>query len=162
MKKAIIVLFIIVLVLLTQVKPSNNIEIPKDSIRYRIIANSNSVEDQAMKMQINKEIEPVISDILNNSLSLEDTRLEIKKAIPTIKNTLDTYNIKYDINFGNNYFPEKEYYGVKYPAGEYESLVITLGQGQGDNWWCVLFPPLCLLEAKENEIAITSESKNEE
>ena len=46
--------------------------------------------------------------------------------------------------------PEKEYEGVTIPSGNYESLVITLGSGLGDNWWCVMFPPLCLLEAKDN------------
>ena len=58
----------------------------------------------------------------------------------------------YSINFGKNYFPEKIYNDVTYPAGEYESLVITLGDGLGENWWCVLFPPLCLLEAEEENI----------
>ena len=62
-------------------------------------------------------------------------------------------NIKenYTINYGSNYFPEKEYKGVKYEEGEYESLVVTLGDGAGENFWCVLFPPLCLLEGEENE-----------
>lgn len=50
-----------------------------------------------------------------------------------------------------NYFPEKEYKGVKYDEGYYESLVITLGEGKGKNWWCVLFPPLCLVEAEESD-----------
>ena len=50
-----------------------------------------------------------------------------------------------------NYFPEKVYKGVKYEEGEYESFVVTLGNGMGKNWWCVLFPPLCLLEAEETE-----------
>ena len=50
-----------------------------------------------------------------------------------------------------NYFPEKEYKGTIYEEGEYESLLITLGSGEGNNWWCVLFPPLCLIEAEESE-----------
>ena len=56
----------------------------------------------------------------------------------------------YKINFGNNYFPDKEFKGVVYKEGEYESLVVTIGKGEGDNWWCVLFPPLCLLEGSDN------------
>ena len=60
-------------------------------------------------------------------------------------------NLEYKINYGMNYFPEKEYKGVTYEEGEYESLVITLGNGLGENFWCVLFPPLCLLEADEEE-----------
>ena len=47
--------------------------------------------------------------------------------------------------------PEKEYKGTTYEEGYYESLVITLGSGEGDNWWCVLFPPLCLLEAEDSD-----------
>ena len=51
-----------------------------------------------------------------------------------------------DVNFGYNYFPPKEYKGIKYDEGYYESLVVTLCEGKGDNWWCVLFPPICALE----------------
>ena len=61
---------------------------------------------------------------------------------------INDYNVKFKINYGENYFPEKNYKGVKYEEGYYESLVVTLGTGYGDNWWCVLFPPLCLMEAK--------------
>ena len=60
-------------------------------------------------------------------------------------------NQTFQINYGMNYFPEKVYKGVKYADGDYQSLVVTLGEGKGDNWWCVLFPPLCLLEAEETE-----------
>ena len=61
------------------------------------------------------------------------------------------YDTTYDINFGLNYFPQKEYKGIKYKEGLYESLLITLGEGKVNNWWCVLFPPICLLEAEETE-----------
>ena len=70
-----------------------------------------------------------------------------------IEETMDENNIQeeYTIDYGNHYFPEKVYKGVKYPEGEYESLVVTLGDGLGENFWCVLFPPLCLLEAEESD-----------
>ena len=57
---------------------------------------------------------------------------------------------KFDISLGKNYFPSKEVYKVVYPEGYYESLVVSLGEAKGDNWWCVLFPPLCLVEAEES------------
>lgn len=63
----------------------------------------------------------------------------------------EKYNLDYKINFGENYFPEKEFNGVTYEEGYYESVLVTLGKGEGDNWWCVLFPPLCLLEAEESD-----------
>ena len=56
---------------------------------------------------------------------------------------------EYTIKYGMNYFPKKEYQGVIYEEGEYESLVVEIGDAQGDNFWCVLFPPLCLLEGEE-------------
>lgn len=152
MKKAIIILFIIVVVLLSQVKTSNNVVIPKESIRYRIIANSNDEDDQNLKKKINDDIEPVINEVLTSSTSLDVTRKKIKNLIPTLESKISNYTTDYKINYGNNYFPEKIYYGVTYPAGNYESLVVTLGAGLGDNWWCVLFPPLCLLDAQENNI----------
>ena len=80
----------------------------------------------------------------------------IKKEL--IKNDIEVffdnenYNKDFIVNFGDNYFPEKNYKGVHYDEGEYESLVVTIGQGIGDNWWCVLFPPLCLLEADESDV----------
>ena len=60
-------------------------------------------------------------------------------------------NMDFKINYGTNYFPEKIYKGVKYEAGEYESMVVKIGSGSGDNYWCVLFPPLCLMEAEETD-----------
>ena len=56
----------------------------------------------------------------------------------------------FHINYGKNFFPEKTYEGEIYAEGEYESLVITLGKGEGDNFWCVLFPPICFIEEDEN------------
>ena len=68
-----------------------------------------------------------------------------------VKNILNKYDTEYKINYGLNYFPEKNYKGVTYKEGNYESLVVKLGEGKGENFWCVLFPPLCLLEAEESD-----------
>ena len=64
---------------------------------------------------------------------------------------LEKYNIPYSINYGLNYFPEKNYKGITYEAGEYESLVISLGEASGNNWWCIMYPPLCLLEKNTSQ-----------
>ena len=63
----------------------------------------------------------------------------------------ENYPLGYQIHFGQNYFPEKNFKGVTYEEGYYNSLLVTLGEGKGDNWWCVLFPPMCLMEAEESE-----------
>lgn len=94
--------------------------------------------------------------MLNNNIS--SSRASIKNTIPLLKEQLNTYNIPYSLNLGQNYFPEKNYKGVTYDAGNYESLVITLGSGLGDNWWCVLYPPLCLIEDEPTLDNITFKS----
>ena len=74
----------------------------------------------------------------------------IENNIDKVDSILKKYNVHYDISYGNNYFPEKTYKGIKYSEGNYESLVIKLGEGLGKNWWCVLFPPLCQLDNVKN------------
>lgn len=149
MKKVIISLFIVTILVLVN-KNDIKVLIPDNAIRFRIIANSNSIEDQKEKIEIRNELEPIIADILTNSNSKEETKNEINLNMNKINNVLTKYEKNYDINYGLNFFPEKSYRGVTYKEGNYESLVVTLGDGLGDNWWCVLFPPLCLLEANED------------
>ena len=149
MKKIIIVLFLFTIILMINSGKEEYI-IPDSAIRFRVIANSNTFEDQATKMEIKNNIEDMFKkDILSVSNNIEAKEL-VNNKIPEIKNLLNNYNINYDVSYGNNYFPEKSYKGVKYEAGMYESLVITLGSGKGENWWCVLFPPLCLMDASSS------------
>ena len=156
LKKIIITLFIVTVLFCLTTKTSGEVLIPSNAIRFRIIANSNSLEDQEIKIKIREEIEPVFAEILEVSQSKEETKELIDQNIPIFESILNKYDIDYTINYGNNYFPEKEYKGIVYPEGNYESLVITLGSGLGENWWCVLFPPLCLLEATEEETNSTN------
>lgn len=130
--------------------------IPDEAIRIRIVPNSNEIVDQEMKEKVKIKVEKDIYELLKNSKSIEESRTLINEYIPYIKDSINTifkdnnYNMSYNVNYGLNYFPEKEYKGVKYEAGMYESLYITIGEGCGDNWWCVLFPPICMLEAEES------------
>lgn len=149
MKKVIISLFIVTILVLVN-KNDTKVLIPDNAIRFRIIANSNSIEDQKEKIEIRNELEPIIADILTNSNTKEETKNKINLNMNKINNLLKKHEKNYDINYGLNFFPEKNYRGVTYKEGNYESLVVTLGDGLGDNWWCVLFPPLCLLEANED------------
>ena len=149
MKKIICILFLITIVISISSKNEDVVLIPEKSIRFRIIANSNTKEDQNLKQEIKKELQTAIISKLNtkNYISTDEN---IEENIEKIDDVLKRYNVNYNISYGENYFPEKTYKGVVYPEGEYQSLVITLGEGIGDNWWCVLFPPLCLLEAEES------------
>lgn len=156
MKKIIILLSIISIVFIMTNKESEYVIIPKDSIRFRIIPNSNTVNDLYMKELVKEEITSVINEI-ETSKNITETREKIMSRYPKIKYKIselfkeNNYNETFEINYGTNYFPEKIYKGVKYPEGNYESMVIKIGVASGDNYWCVLFPPLCMMEAKETD-----------
>ncbi len=140
---------IVVLVLISNYMTKENI-IPSDAIRIRVIANSNTIEDQELKKEVKTELEKYLYKKLKNVDSVENADKIINKEIPKIKNIVNKYTSDYTLKYGMNYFPKKEYKGIIYDEGDYKSLVITLGNGLGNNWWCVLFPPLCLLEAEES------------
>lgn len=144
MKKLITLLaFISFIFLLTS---NSSLEIPTESIRFRIISSSNSFKDQQLKQKIKNDlVNNIIPNILTD-VSIQESKNLINNSINKIEDILNKYDISYKINFGQNFFPQKDYQGITYPAGNYESLVITLGEGLGDNWWCVLYPPLCLIE----------------
>lgn len=144
----------IVLILITFSYFLNNKEsllIPNDSIRFRIIANSNSNIDQNTKLKIKQDLQKNFFPLLENAKTKEETKNIIKENESVIKKTLNSYNIPYTINYGSNYFPQKEYKGITYEDGDYESLVISLGEAKGNNWWCVMYPPLCMLESNSDK-----------
>lgn len=154
MKKILIFLCIIAVTFLL-INNNSSYEIPEQSIRFRVIPNSNSVIDIFMKEKV---LEVVNEEIVSyDSQSINESRSYIINSMETLDQRIKekfnyyNYNMTYDVNYGLNYFPKKEYNDVTYDSGYYESLVITLGKGEGDNFWCVLFPPLCLLEAEESE-----------
>ena len=147
--KKIIYILLITFILSTFISTKNENTLPQDAIRFRIIANSNNTQDQKTKLLIKQELEKNFFPLLENT----HTSIEAKQIIENNKNvinkTIEKYNIPYTINYGKNYFPEKHFQGKIYKEGEYESLVISLGEASGKNWWCVMYPPLCLLE-KQN------------
>lgn len=154
MKKAI---FILTIIFIFTMLNSSNYIIPKESIRFRIIPNSNNAKDIIMK----EKVVYVLNDTLNkfNTSSIEATRNSINKSISTIERNIDVlfsdnnYDMDYDISYGFNEFPTKYYDGVEYSEGNYESLVIKIGDAKGDNFWCVLYPPLCMIEDEKKDIA---------
>lgn len=156
MKKTIILIILAILVGLGSMN-NNNIEIPSSSIRIRVIANSNSKENQDNKIIIKSALEEEIYKLIKNKNTLDD----VDKEIDNQKDYLDSFihtvaknnNIDEEIttNYGYNYFPQKEFKGVTYNAGLYKSYVVTLGSGSGDNWWCVLYPPLCLIDENTSD-----------
>ena len=157
MKKTIFILITIFLIYyIIGVASEEIIKIPDEAIRFRVIANSNSTQDQDVKYKVKDEVESYMASILQNVDNIDESRTIISTNLDNISNKVtnvfnkNNYKLNYMVNFGLNYFPEKEFKGITYDEGYYESLVITIGEGKGDNWWCVLFPPLCMLEAEES------------
>ena len=157
MKKIIILIASVAIVLLLINKNTEEyVIIPNESIRFRIIPNSNTLEDIYMKEKVKESISDTIMSI-EKTESIEDTRKNIVSNIPVIESNIDTLfknnnnDMRFNVNYGINYFPEKIYKGVKYSAGNYESMVIEIGNASGDNYWCVLFPPLCMIDAEESD-----------
>lgn len=156
MKKLIFLIPLLLLIVLIDTK-EQIVLIPEESLRFRVIANSDNEIDQALKRKVTKNLQDVINEIPTTNLTetMDIINKEIDKFETVIDNTLkeNKSDISYKINFGYNYFPEKNYKGVTYKEGNYQSLVVTLGEGKGKNWWCVLYPPLCNLEMdKKDEV----------
>ena len=152
MKKIIIVLFFVSLAFIFNTK-EEELLIPKEAIRFRVIANSNNLVDQQEKMAIKNQVEKEVYSLIEDASNTSQVRNIIKENLDVIDKIVNDYQVPYKISYGNNYFPSKTYKGVLYPAGNYESLVITLGEGAGNNFWCVLFPPLCLLENTSEDVS---------
>ena len=151
MKKIFILLIVVISLLLFSLDDYN---ITKDAIRFRIIPNSNSVNDVLIKEKVVKRISNIVfidsnnPDIVRDNVisSIEKVSAEIDKIFKE-----ENYNETYNIIYGINDFPEKEYNGIVYPEGKYESLVIEIGDAKGDNFWCFLYPSLCLIDVNDNK-----------
>ncbi len=130
---------------------------PEEAIRLRILANSDAVNDQAVKREIRDEVNAAITTWVTDITDLEEAKTAIKANIPLIEEIVAAelkklgLNQTYEVSFSEVQFPTKLYGNLVYPAGMYDAVLITLGEGKGENWWCVLFPPLCFLEMANGE-----------
>lgn len=154
MKKVFVFILMLLIVVSVYEKSNDSVKIPDSAIRFRILANSNSPRDQKIKEDIRDKMQKELYSLLQNSKSIDDSRKIINSNMSNfdeiLKDSMKDIEYSYSIDYGMHYFPSKTYKGITYDEGNYESLLVTLGSGKGDNWWCVLFPPLCLLEAEES------------
>jgi stage II sporulation protein R len=157
MQRGIIILIIFFTIVITasskiglHADQENNI--PEDAIRLRIIANSNSNIDQSIKLEIRNQvvnyINPKIKDIKNQEEARKIIFDQVEGLNQVVNEVLKKHklNTKFYVDYGLTNFPTKVYGDKVYQAGQYESVYIVLGEGKGDNFWCVLFPPLCLVD----------------
>ncbi|WP_438348800.1 stage II sporulation protein R [Paenibacillus sp. FA6] len=139
--------------------------IPEESIRLRILANSDTVGDQLVKRAIRDAIVAEMNgwvEELEDPQNLDQAREIIRKHIADLNRLVGRelhnrgINYSYNVELGMVPFPTKMYGGMVYPAGEYEALRVTLGEGRGQNWWCVLFPPLCFIDSGSGDAVAQS------
>ena len=138
----------------------------EDFIRFHVVANSDSEEDQALKLKVrDRLIEKINSELAHMAVSEADANdekasLDITEARVYIEQRLreieaaaeqivreEGYDYDVRAEFGVSWIPEKTYGSVTFPAGNYEALKIFIGEAEGHNWWCVLYPPLCLIDS---------------
>jgi stage II sporulation protein R len=133
---------------------SGNDFIPQESIRLRILANSDSPADQWIKLKVRDAIVEQMKQWVDEPQGLEAARAAVIYHLPEVEQlvgqTLGKYGFaySYEVELGQVPFPAKMYGSQVYPAGDYEALRVTIGTAEGQNWWCVLFPPLCFVDSE--------------
>lgn len=119
-------------------------------IRLHVIANSDSAEDQAMKLTVRDAVLSRAEALLREAEDLDAARRDIQNALPELEQAAaescgGAYPVAASLEMAE--FPRKEYDGFALPAGEYLALRVVIGEGAGRNWWCVVYPPLCTTAA---------------
>ncbi len=142
--------------------------IPQESIRLRILANSDSPEDQVLKRHVRDAIVEEMHGWVLDPDNLEEARVLIRAKLPELSRVVEQelarygYTYSHQVELGVVPFPAKMYGNKVYPAGDYEALRVTIGQGAGQNWWCVLFPALCFVDGEKGEAVPASSRSPEE
>ena len=150
--KKIIYLVLFVIVLIGVSKPRYNLS--GDMVRFRVIPNSNSSIDILIKEKVVNELSTLL---FKDSNDINETRNNVVNSLDKVNSSIDkvfnenNYNLKYKVKYGMNYFPRKEYNNIEFEAGEYESLVVEIGEAKGNNYWCILYPPLCMVDYEKDE-----------
>lgn len=150
MKKMFIILGLLVVVIILDMKDYNS---TKDDIRFRVVANSNSPRDILIKEKVVDELSNVL---FVDSKSAEEVDNNIYSNLENIEKIIDevfeknNYDMNYTISYGLNEIPKKVYHGKVYEDGLYKSLVIEIGEAKGNNYFCILYPSLCIVDIEES------------
>lgn len=149
-----------------------SVETPRPAlIRLHILANSNREEDQLVKYRLRDQLLTMMGEKLKGAASLDESRRVIVESLEEIEDyaqkTLLEYGQSQDVRVYHGFFdfPTRYYGAFALPAGNYEALRVVIGNGEGANWWCVLFPPLCFVngqtikdDTEENTVKVIKDS----
>jgi stage II sporulation protein R len=133
-------------------------------IRFHVLANTDAPEDQELKLKVRDRIIAEMNPKFEKSKSLDQSRSIIEENLKDIEAIAEAevqrngYNYDVAVKLEEAVFPTKNYGSITLPAGTYEALRVVIGKGEGSNWWCVLFPPLCFIDMKNG--LTNEETKN--
>lgn len=133
-------------------------QLSEQVLRLHVIANSDSAEDQKVKLMVRDAIVDLFTSDLSQMNGITQALEYAKSNMDLIQKTADEilkregFDYRSKIEVSQSLFPEKIYGDITFPAGIYTAVRITLGDGKGQNWWCVLYPPLCFLNVKTDKI----------
>lgn len=151
-------IFILVGMLILGVLPTHGeADIYDSVVRLHVLANSDSAEDQALKLKVRDAVLEVSADILSGCESRADAIAALEGSAEDIRLAAlgviacEGYDYGVTVKLCEEQYPTKNYESVCFPSGEYMSLQVCIGEAQGQNWWCVLFPKLCLSAATKAE-----------
>lgn len=155
----------IIIGLFSPFSDDNNRSITHKLIRFHVVANSDSQDDQDIKLRVRDRVLNEIGPKLQESNSKQESERILYSCLDEIEkvaqNEVDKSGKSYgvSVSLGKSTFPTKQYSDIVLPAGEYDTLKVVIGEGEGKNWWCVMFPPLCFIDITRG---VTSEDTEEE
>jgi len=132
-------------------------DIASNVIRFHVMAHSNSYADQAIKDIVRSEVLAEFEDLLHTTDNIDQTRQLLKSELPAIQEYAETvvrhlgFDYPVTAQIDTVFFPTKSYGDLIFPPGRYEALQIKIGNGTGQNWWCLMFPPLCFVDMTSTE-----------
>ena len=164
MKNKICVIVVLILLLIIGASFLPTAEVEYDYLRLHIRANSNSEIDQNIKYEIKDELVEFLTPYFCNVTS----KNEAVEIVNNLKEKMSEicvdilrkngFNYSANVKINNEYFPTRTYSNTTLESGYYDAVIVELGCAEGDNWWCVMYPPLCFI-TRENQTEITFKSK---
>lgn len=170
MKRACLCAVILFCAALLMFVPGKNYqrELSNEILRFHVVANSNSIEDQSLKLKIRDRVAQLLSEPLDQCESLSESMTMVECLLPDIEQEAqlcieeEGLDMAASATVDVRYFPVKTYGTMTFPRGFYKALTIEVGHGLGRNWWCVLFPKLCFVDGTVASVPESSKKQLEE
>ena len=157
MRYFIIAISIIAIVLIFVFTPLTGSSSEIEYLRIHIRANSNSVEDQTVKYRVKEEVVDALIPLLSEIDSFKQAKTTIEQNYSLIENVANNvlkqegFTYKSNAKIENEYFPTRSYENITLEEGYYDALILELGSGEGENWWCIVFPAFCFTKSQKSD-----------